>query len=66
LRNCRLRWQVIAVGHSGVETQQTAAFVELLSLGFATIGVRATLIAVGGQLLTLAPDLRQQPRHAAA
>ena len=46
--------------------QQAVAFVELLSLGFATIGVRATLVAIGGQLLTLAPDLRQQLRHAAA
>ena len=46
--------------------QQAVAFVELLSLGFATIGVRATLIAIGGQLLTLAPDLRQQRRQAAA
>jgi hypothetical protein len=27
------------------------AFAELLSCGFATIGVRATLVAVGGQLL---------------
>jgi hypothetical protein len=46
--------------------QQAAAFVELLSLGFATIGIRATLIAVGGQLLTFAPDLRQRRRHATA
>jgi hypothetical protein len=29
----------------------TIAFVELLSLGFATIGVRATLLAIGAQLV---------------
>jgi hypothetical protein len=31
--------------------RRTTAFVELLSLGFATIGVQATLKAVGSQLL---------------
>jgi hypothetical protein len=37
----------------------TVAFVELLSLGFATIGVGATLIAVAGQLLRIAPDSKR-------
>jgi hypothetical protein len=31
--------------------ESTIALTELLSLGFATIGVRRTLAAVGGQLL---------------
>jgi hypothetical protein len=37
----------------------TVAFIELLSLGFATIGVRATLIAVAGQLFRIAPDSKR-------
>ena len=32
-------------------TTTTIAFAELLSCGFATIGVRATLVAIGGQLV---------------
>jgi hypothetical protein len=31
-------------------------FLQLLSLGFATIGVRATLIAIAGQVFGIAPD----------
>jgi hypothetical protein len=31
--------------------RRTIAFTELLALGFATIGIRPTLVALGGQLL---------------
>jgi hypothetical protein len=31
--------------------QDICTFLQLLSLGFATIGVRATLVAVGGQAI---------------
>jgi hypothetical protein len=31
--------------------RQTIAFTELLVLGFATIGIRPTLVGLGGQLL---------------
>ena len=33
----------------------SVAFVELISLGFATIGVRATLIAIAGQVFGIQP-----------
>ena len=36
--------------------QTTIAFIELLSLGFATIGVGATLTAIAGQVFGIAPD----------
>jgi hypothetical protein len=35
------------------------AFVELLSLGFATIGVGATLIAIAGQVSGIAPNSKR-------
>jgi len=40
----------------------TVAFVELLSLGFATIGVPATLVAIGGQLLGTEFTLNGRPQ----
>jgi hypothetical protein len=39
------------------------AFTDLLALGFATIGVRATLAAISSQLLSDALP-RSRPRHA--
>jgi hypothetical protein len=35
--------------------QTTIAFIELLSLGFATIGVGATLTVIAGQVFGIAP-----------
>jgi hypothetical protein len=36
--------------------QTTIAFIELLSLGFATIGVGATLTAIAGQVFGITPN----------
>ena len=40
---------------------RVTAFFELVSLGFATIGVRATLAATGSELLCTMLSRRRQP-----
>jgi hypothetical protein len=44
--------------------RSSVAFIELLSLGFATIGARATLIAVAGQVLGIQPTSVAPPSRA--
>jgi hypothetical protein len=43
---------------------RAAALLELVSLGFATIGVRATLAAISGELLVTLPGRNRRPIQA--
>jgi hypothetical protein len=44
--------------------RSSVVYIELLSLGFATIGVRATLIAIAGQVFGIQPTSVAPPSRA--